>query len=650
MPRTVRLIATLVLALTPSWLDAAAAEPVLQRVLLSTGGVGYLGFTATSDADGRVRLTVPLAQVDDILKTLTVLAADGTVRSVSLLGPTPQADLFRDVPFSEGDLVDLPTLLLSLRGVEVEVRGPATLRGRILTVAPEETVTGEAHTVRHRLSLLGGDGIRSVLLDTVEGLSFTDDALRLQVNLVLSRLGENRGRQERELEIALSGSAGGTVGLGYLAEMPLWKASYRLVARSGDGLLQGWAILENASGQDWRDVQVTLIGGSPRALRQALFASYFVPRPEVPVLEAAPKQVPGSPRTMAMAAPPEAAMESADVTPPAAPPGLETAAPRELTAQTLFPLPQPVTLAVGHTVMAPIVDRSLPIERMAVFRTAEAGDHPGAALRLRNTTGASLPAGLATLYEQLPEGGLTFLGDAPLPQLAPGAEKLLVYGLDGNIDVAVRTDTEGRVDRARIADGVLELTRVEQQRSAYAVTPRFAGPARSFVLEQPMPAGWRVAAPPDAMVDGDQLRIDRSLEAAAPLNLAVVLERPVVQRFALVDLDTDALQLEFKGVTPPAKLREVLARLQTLSAAVADSQRRIEQATARQAELTQDQDRLRRNLQAVPAGSDLARRYLKALDASEDELASLSRQVESLRSESERATTERMQFIRSATL
>ena len=123
----------------------------------------------------------------------------------------------------------------------------------------------------------------------MEGLSFTDAALQLQVNLVLSRLGENRGRQERELEIALSGSAGGTVGLGYLAEMPLWKASYRLVARSGDGLLQGWAILENASGQDWRDVQVTLIGGSPRALRQALFASYFVPRPEVPVLEAAPE-------------------------------------------------------------------------------------------------------------------------------------------------------------------------------------------------------------------------------------------------------------------------------------------------------------------------------------------------------------------------
>ena len=80
------------------------------------------------------------------------------------------------------------------------------------------------------------------------------------------------------------------MGLGYLAEMPLWKASYRLVTRPEDGLLQGWAILENASGQDWQDVDVTLIAGSPRALRQALFASHFVERPEVPVGEPARKE------------------------------------------------------------------------------------------------------------------------------------------------------------------------------------------------------------------------------------------------------------------------------------------------------------------------------------------------------------------------
>ena len=88
---------------------------------------------------------MPLRQVDDVLKSLTVLADGGTVRAVSLLGPTPLADLFRDVPFGEADLADLPRLLLSLRGAEVEVRGAATLRGRILTVAREEVDRRRAH-------------------------------------------------------------------------------------------------------------------------------------------------------------------------------------------------------------------------------------------------------------------------------------------------------------------------------------------------------------------------------------------------------------------------------------------------------------------------------------------------------------------------
>ena len=123
---------------------------------------------------------------------------------------------------------------------------------------------------------MGAEGIRSVVLETIDGLTFTEPTLQRQVELVLTRLGEDRGEQQRELEIALGGAPGATVGLGYLAEMPLWKASYRLVARAADGLLQGWAILENASGQDWHDVDVTLIAGSPRALRQALFASHFV--------------------------------------------------------------------------------------------------------------------------------------------------------------------------------------------------------------------------------------------------------------------------------------------------------------------------------------------------------------------------------------
>ena len=176
--RTIRLVWLTAGVVALSAAQALAAEPTLRRVLLSTGGVGYFGFEAVPDAEGHIRLTVPLTQVDDLLKSMTVMGGDGNVRGVSLLGPTPLSDLFRDAPFGESDLVDLPSLLLRLRGAEIEVTGPATLRGRILAVAREDVIEDGRASVRHRLSLAGGDGIQSVILETVSSLTFADQALR----------------------------------------------------------------------------------------------------------------------------------------------------------------------------------------------------------------------------------------------------------------------------------------------------------------------------------------------------------------------------------------------------------------------------------------------------------------------------------------
>jgi hypothetical protein len=432
--------------------------------------------------------------------------------------------------------------------------------------------------------------------------------------------------------------------------MPLWKASYRLVASEADGLLQGWAILENLSGQDWQGVEVTLAAGSPRALRQALFQSYFVDRPEVPVLPEAPVALPAPAPRVAMAAPSfaqaEKSMMMAD-TAGDAPAGLAVGAAQELTAQTLFRLPQPVSLPVGHTVMAPVVDQPVPVERIALYRAPESGQHPRAALRIRNATGASLPGGVVTLYERLPEGGLTYLGDATLPQTPPEAEALLAYGLDGNIDVAVREDTTARLDRARIADGVLQLARVEQRRSVYALDARFSGQPRSFVLEQPLPQGWRLAEPADAVLEGEQVRVTRPLPPQSKAEVAVVLERPVVEQIALLEADPERLLLTFRGMDPPPEVRAAVERLRELSARLGDLDQQIEAAEARRAEEIREQERLRANLEAVPRDSDLARRYLEGLAASEDALAGLARRLEELRAARLQAAADRVAFVRS---
>ena len=52
--------------------------------------------------------------------------------------------------------------------------------------------------------------------------------------------------------------------MNYLVETPVWKTSYRLILDGEkQGFLQGWALVDNTSEDDWENVQLTLVAGRP---------------------------------------------------------------------------------------------------------------------------------------------------------------------------------------------------------------------------------------------------------------------------------------------------------------------------------------------------------------------------------------------------
>jgi outer membrane protein OmpA-like peptidoglycan-associated protein len=76
----------------------------------------------------------------------------------------------------------------------------------------------------------------------------------------------------------------GEVAIAYAVPMPTWKASYRLVlpaAGAQDALLQGWAVINNTSEQDWRNVKLTLATGAPLSFAIDLHTPEYVPRPDL---------------------------------------------------------------------------------------------------------------------------------------------------------------------------------------------------------------------------------------------------------------------------------------------------------------------------------------------------------------------------------
>ena len=293
-PRAVLLASA---AIAP-WLvgGAAAAELPLTRVVLSNVGLAEFIHEGTAAGGTTLDLPVRLDQVDDVLKSLTIFDAKGSVGPISLPGRQPVDQLFRDLTFDREALATPADLVNALVGSEVDISGPVTAHGRILKVEPEEVAgpDGRAVATRHRLSLVTDAGLVQAVFEDIKTLAFADADTRGQVERALAGLAANRARDRRDLSIGVLGDGSRPVALTYVVAAPIWKTSWRLVMPDGAGKahLQGWAILENLTGGDWSNVDLTLVSGHPVALTQPLYASVEGQRVSIPIAGDRPVEPP----------------------------------------------------------------------------------------------------------------------------------------------------------------------------------------------------------------------------------------------------------------------------------------------------------------------------------------------------------------------
>ena len=409
---------------------------------------------------------VPLDQVDDVLKSIVVFDSAGGVGQVRLPGREPLAQVFRDLPFGPGALASPSALLNHLQGAEITTQGSRDLNGRVLRVAPETVVLpeGQGTTTQHRVTLVTESGLQQFVLEQAEAVQFADPLLRAQVAGALDALADHRIQDKRRLTIQAQGEGTRSVKVGYVVAMPLWKASYRVsLAPPGESRtvgLQGWAHIDNLSGQDWTQVALTLVSGNPVTFRQALYSAFFVERPEIPVevlgrilprLDQGALTATAELRGRAAAAPQaqfaaktEMDLEEAPaaaLVPEPAPPAdggfgdqarqaLLAASAQEAATQVVFALPGRVSVGNGQALMVPIVVRDVPGTRLALYQPGTHGRHPLAAVELENDGASGLPPGSLTLYEAGPAGAASYLGDARLANLPAGESRLVSYALD----------------------------------------------------------------------------------------------------------------------------------------------------------------------------------------------------------------------------
>lgn len=670
---TAGLCAGLTASLAPANPGTDPEDLPISRITLYRSGVGSFVRQGTVEGDADVALRFRTDQVNDILKSMIVLDLDGGRIEGATYGS--KEPLSRRLASFAVDISDNPgraELLDRLRGAPVAVRtAEGEQEGTVLGVESRERVHPEEEVVEYRstVSLVTADGIWSAEVDEILSFRILDQNLAAELNKALVALAEHRADNVKTLDIAFRGSGERDVRVGYVHETPVWKTSYRLVMpeEEGDRLtLQGWAIVENTTEEDWEGVRLSLVAGQPVSFIMDLYEPVFVDRPEVPVPTGAgarPRSYSGgqSPfqnedfaeaeadalrdrgalrrEVRAKAVAPSAAMEgmeadAAGIRGFAGGAGMSlgeamrgsvlTAASGEDVGEVFqFTLDEPVTVGRQQSAMLPIIAGDIEGRRVSIFNQADAIAHPMRGVEITNDTGLQLMPGPIAVFD-----GQAYAGDAQIGHVSRSDERLLAYAVDLDVDARVENDGSSTVQRLRIVRGLLEQQTIDRNQAEYFFESNDQFRDRTVIVEHPKLGGWElVDTPKPEEIAGELYRFEVGFGAGEKGRLKVTQERTRTDSIALLNFDAGTLMRYNRDGKVSDQVVAAFREAQRLLGLVNDSHRALAELETERGEIGQDQDRIRQNMGSIDRNSELYARYMQKLGEQETRLEQIVQSI-----------------------
>ncbi len=493
----------------------AVTPLALDRVVLYRNGVGY--FERSGEMKGDVlTIRVRKDQIDDMLKSLTVVDR-GTGKALSVSMPLdPQAWQNAALSVLAPGHGSLAQMLDALRGTWISVTTTeGSAQGRIVMVEDMPAQPGDderADYKDYRLSLLDAEELSVVRLSTVRGVAIKDGDVVMQLHRRLDASAGEGMFQQVAVDIRLGGAKRHDLLVSYVVSAPIWKPTYRVVL-SDDGsqkaLLQGWAVVDNVSGENWDDVLLSLTSGAPIAFRYDLHTPRDIERPDlteagvakrarVAVGETSYGEEEAADEDMEMAAPLESRvaeaagaetdaaeeMEAGAVrarsvrkkqakrlasAPPPAPKaegvdmdGLRGSTAAQATAKrvsglTRFDLQDRVTVPDGSATMVAVINEAVRGEQLFLFKPGGSGSgfehNPYRVVRFTNSTDFVLEPGPISIYS-----GGSFVGEGLSEAVASNATATIPFAVEPRIMVRSRElYSDDEIKLVKIVRGVLEI-------------------------------------------------------------------------------------------------------------------------------------------------------------------------------------------------
>lgn len=663
-------LVVLMIGLLPSpWAGTAAADDPapdlpLRRVVVFNSGVGFFERGGTVAGDAEVQLRFDVDDVNDLLKSMVVQDLDGG--QVSTVGYGSKDPISKTLKSFAVDLTTEPTLaglLSQVRGERVVLDAPNEITGVILGLEKRKTKIGEDEVIEQDvLNLLTDGGLQSVLLETVSRIRLTNEALDAELRKALALLATSHDTDKKTVTLHFRGEGDRRVRVGYIQEAPVWKTSYRLVLdEDAKPYLQGWAIVENTTEDDWTNVNLTLVSGRPISFVMDLYDPLYVPRPVVELelyaslrpqtygqdlakaegeflkkadrsnrgRELAEKSLGLAQARRAAGAPmADAKAEQADKW--NFQQGVQSAAAAAEVGELFqYAVDTPVTLPRQQSAMLPIVNADVEGEKLSIYNENVHAKHPLNGLRLKNTTDLHLMQGPITVLD---EG--VYAGDAKIDDLPPGSERLVSYAMD--LDVEVAPAEKSRPEQllsVRLLKGTMHVVRKYERAKEYTIK-NSGSKTKTVLVEYPLDSTWHLVAPAEpAEKTRDRYRFAVQAEPGVPAKLTVEEEYTAGQQIALSNVDDNTVRMYLSASVVSdrvkAALQEVVKRKHEIELLAAKRRQLDGQIKA----IGEEQARIRQNMDRLDRTSELYKRYVGKFTGQEDQIESLREQIQELQSQ-----------------
>lgn len=578
----------------------------LKNVTLSKSGVAFLEYIIPKESGADHQIKLSPDQINDFLKSSYVSGVN--TNDVYVYMPSqPSVEIMKhQYPFQPEDLSSLPRLLQKMQGAKLRIRGAVDMDGYLVSVEPfsnnleEDTNKAEKSFL---ITLKSKNGFRKVFLEEIEFFQFLDPEIDQSFHQALKTLYLIKDKAKRKITISLSDTSK-KIHIGFITESPAWKSSYRLLFNDDHSAnIEAWAIVENMTGQDWYDVNLTLLEGSPVSYKEDLYPLKYVNRPyynknnqETIYADIAAGHPPSALREALSAKAIDSSFSA-----------------QEQQTQTIFEKVSKNSLTHGETQMVSLFNEEVPAKLISMFNVLGNSRHPDFYIDIQNTSNYSFPNGPITVYSKNNDK-TNFMGDTHMSAIQIGGSERFKLAQDLKTSIDHIEKEEHFISNLKVNDGILRIQKKQIKNISFTVqAPEKEN--RDLVILYPKESGWKKEniSSADIEIKPSFFSITKEILAGAREKIMLTLSKPISEEIEFSSLNIESFKLALFGNNISDQqitmLQPIIVKMKELN----NLKRQEELLENKKISLADNQSRIRENMAVLSKTDALYKNYLKKL-------------------------------------